>query len=300
MIYVYTNDHSHALANLKYFLDRAVREGDGVDYYFIIQHVNNRKVNGSELPILPASNAHYFQHENQCGDFGTVGWFLERFTYGNPWLNQTSLRRSERRGKIDLKKYKYFLVMNSSIRGPFFPPYFVDVLADRTNKYYWYSIFTKRLNENVKLVGCTISCEVFPHVQTYLFATDFIGFNLLLKAGTWGSTTEKGIFACYSSKENVTFNGELSVSNRILGSGYMIDSLLTKYQTVNFSQPQNRNCNQNKDPSKDKAFQGTSLEPFEVVFVKYNDLEFFTEPRDKAKIYQRWMEDTNKTNRSIW
>lgn len=54
--------------------------------------------------------------------------------------------------------------------------------------YHWMSAFTSRLNEDIKLVGSTISCEGSPlhgkrsgrwrrnpHVQSYAVATDQVG-----------------------------------------------------------------------------------------------------------------------------
>ena len=55
------------------------------------------------LPQLP-SNAQYVYHENKCYDWGTFGWALSS-------------------GKVDPSKYKHIIFMNSSIRGPFLPPY---------------------------------------------------------------------------------------------------------------------------------------------------------------------------------
>ena len=221
---------------------------------------------------------------------------MNEYTYGNPWLNDTSTSNK----KISIKKYKYFIFLNSSIRGPFLTPYFIEALLQINQRYYWYSIFTQRINKDVKLVGCTISCETTPHVQTYIFATDFIGLSILMKPGIWGASLEDGLFGCYPTKDHASLYSEMPTSNRILESGYMIDSLLTKYQTVNFSEPHNRNCNRNKNPYKDKHLDDISLEPYEVVFVKFNDLEFLKDPRDRAKLYQRWSEDTNNANRSIW
>jgi translation initiation factor eIF-2B subunit epsilon len=79
-------------------------------------------VDESELPLLPKRNAHYIQHENVCYDFGTIGWFLSTHTVGNPWINQEK--------KINITHYKYFLFINSSVRGPFFLPYLLKFLSD--------------------------------------------------------------------------------------------------------------------------------------------------------------------------
>ena len=55
------------------------------------------------LPVLPP-NARYTVHVNECYDWGTFGWFLKT-------------------QNVDLTKYKHFIFLNSSVRGPFLPPY---------------------------------------------------------------------------------------------------------------------------------------------------------------------------------
>lgn len=175
-------------------------------------------------------NAEYIIHKNECYDWGSVGWAL-----------QTE--------KVDTRIYKYFIFLNSSVRGPFLPSYhnvrssissLVDapaitnivvlephlysiyittiheleccaVLIDCGSKRYhahmyhwhfssvvlqadvhWTSLYTQRLNKDVKLVGSTINCQPIhfhsnpanemrqnPHVQSYLVATDQVRVSLL-------------------------------------------------------------------------------------------------------------------------
>ncbi|UJR20038.1 hypothetical protein I4U23_023172 [Adineta vaga] len=295
LIYVYANAHSYAYGNLKYFIENAVQENDGVDYYFILQQIDKKPINESIMPVLPKSNAFYIQHENKCFDYGTIGWFFDTYTIGNPWKQSSSTTITN---PINLKKYKYFIFMNSSIRGPFFPPYFIQLVLKANFNYYWYSVFTKRINDKVKLVGCTISCEAVPHVQSYFLATDFSGLSLFFKPGNSGGTSNDGIFHCYPTKDHVSINSEIPMSNRIIESGYMIDCLLTKYQTIDFTKPNNRFCNANLNPYKDRGLQNTSLEPYEVVFVKSNDLVFLKDGRDRAILYQKWMNDVKSLNRT--
>jgi hypothetical protein len=96
-------------------------------------------------------------------------------------------------------------------------------------------------------------------------------------------------------KIHVSFNSEVLSSTRILDAGYMIDCVLTKYQQIDFTLPRNRLCNQHKNPNIDKNLDGTPLEPYEVVFVKYSDLEFLQVSKRRGELYERWMEDTKKT-----
>lgn len=56
-----------------------------------------------QLPPLPR-HARYVYHANECYDWGTFGWVL-------------------RSGFVQTSKYKYFIFMNCSVRGPFLPPY---------------------------------------------------------------------------------------------------------------------------------------------------------------------------------
>jgi hypothetical protein len=122
----------------------------------------------------------------------------------------------------------------------------------------------------------------------------------MLKPGAHGGSRSEGIFGCYPSKGDVSVYSEVASSTRILDEGYMIDCVLTKYQTINFKEKYNHGCNQNKLPYVDKEFEGISLEPYEVVFIKFSDPEYVSIAKARGGLYERWMQDTNKQNRSIW
>ncbi len=307
LIYVYANIHKYAYGNLKYFIDNAVREKDGVDYIFILQQVDQKEINESEMPLLPKSNAFYIQHENRCFDLGTIGWFFAKYTIGNPWATQTLITNSTNTNHeriFNLTQYKYFIFMNSSVRGPFFPPYFskflLDYEKDFKKVFYWYYIFTKRINDKVKLVGCTISCSIPIHVQSYFLTTDFTGLSVLLKSGGKDGSECPGVFGCYGSQQETIQLGEMAVSVRILNDNYLIDSLLTKFQFIDFSPKLNHKCPIYGSPFMDKNLDGTSLDPYESVFVKFTGRVPTRDTYERAKLYQRWMEEANKKNRSSW
>lgn len=300
LIYVYADTHKYAYGNLKYFIETAVHEQDGVNYFFILQQVENREVDETQLPRLPKGNAHYIQHENKCYDYGSIGWFFDKYTFNNPWRNEASITNTNLR--FDLARYKYFIFMNSSIRGPFLPPYYLEFLADSQRElkksFYWYHIFTKRIDNKVKLVGCTISCVPTVHVQSYFLTTDFTGLSMFLKTEGGGGASSTGIFSCQSAKADAISLSEMGISARILQTGYMIDCLLTKYQTIDFSRKANYRSSVYGNPYSDKNMDGVSLDPYEVVFVKFNDIKSTTDAQERAKLYQRWMEDVQRKNRS--
>lgn len=79
-------------------------------------------------------------------------------------------------------RFKYFIWLNSSGRGPFLPPYYAEISQGAS----WTRAFTAKLTDKVKLVGSSISCggaytyPPTPHVQTYAVATDRQGLEVLL------------------------------------------------------------------------------------------------------------------------
>jgi hypothetical protein len=104
IVYIFGQTHALAEQNLAFFIRTAVRQSHNADYYFILQQINNTVFDETKLPILP-SNAHYIQHENKYFDISTIGWFLSS-------------------GIIDRSRYKYFIFLNSSVRGLFIVSYY--------------------------------------------------------------------------------------------------------------------------------------------------------------------------------
>jgi hypothetical protein len=291
LVYVYADIHPYALENLEYFVRTAVKPDDGVHYYFIVQQVGATAKNNSLLPPLPP-NAWYVYHENKCFDLGTVGWFLRTHFVEASETTISSVKMLKNISR-DIKSYRYFIFLNSSIRGPFFPPYYFTLLAGHSTydhkNFYWYSIFTRRLNHKVKLVGCTISCETTPHVQSYLLVTDLPGLLLLID-----SKNRTDLFHCYRDRLSVVINTELGISTRILKSGFGIDSLQTKYQGLDFNRKENIECNRRRNPYHDRSVDGITLDPYEIVFVKFN-YKGYREAADRAAIYQSWTSTFNST-----
>ncbi len=146
-----------ARSNLLYFLEHGVHPGDGASYYFVLQ--SNFTTTTSCLPpfavaplsiteefgVLPSNlptNVRYIVHENDCYDLGTFGWFIQC-------------------GYADMTAYKYFIILNSSVRGPFLPAY-VPWL-------HWAVVFIQFITDHVKLVGAAgirdrmWACKRDPH-----------------------------------------------------------------------------------------------------------------------------------------
>ena len=123
------------------------------------------------MPRLPR-NARYIIHRNECFDWGTIGWLLKS-------------------GQVAIHDFKYVVIMNSSVRGPFLPLYYKvgsyspctmllllmqsdDSAVERLltcwycdklisglsqTETHWTTLYTSRINDTIKLVGSTINCQ---------------------------------------------------------------------------------------------------------------------------------------------
>ncbi len=212
-----------------------------VDYVLVVN--GEATVDLAGLPL----NVRVVRRANVCYDGGSAGEVL---------------------ASMDLRPYQFFLIMNSSVRGPFLPAYFAKSgggglgpgssvhLAARP----WTTVFTDLLNDRVKLVGTTISCEIQIHVQSMVLATDRVGLEVLWKTGT---------LDCAGSREEAIAMYELGASARIMEHGYSLDCLMLRYQGVDWRAHKPVVCNDRRNPflgfNNDGLF---AMNPLELVFVK--------------------------------
>lgn len=263
VVYIYSPTDPEYENNLRHFLRQGVSEGDGCEYVFIIQQVTEPR---HMLPLLPR-NGRYLYHENDCFDWGSFGWAI-------------------REGHIEPERYRYVIVVNSSVRGPFLPSYWPrDV--------HWTRILTSRLTGDIKLVGPTISCEGTdatethparknPHVQSYVVAMDQDGYRAMRAAGT--------VFECHHSIWDTIYHAELGSSLAVLEAGHNIDSLMLRYHGVDWRDRNNWDCNSGVNPYAEDRYDGISVNPLEVMFVKVKEFMLQTEwmPARFAKKYDEW------------
>ncbi|KAL4428545.1 hypothetical protein ABPG75_002634 [Micractinium tetrahymenae] len=267
-VYVFSNTDPEYLENLRFFVKFGMAPDDGVTYLVVVQEQEGQP--RPDLPALPP-NARYLYHKNECYDWGTIGWVFST-------------------GQANPEDYKFFLFMNSSVRGPFVPPYARGYTR-------WQDLFFNKLDDHIKLVGPTISCEgspwqgnakgewrTNPHVQSYVLATDKVGLDVWLRDGN--------VFTCWSSMWDVIWHGELGSSLALLNAGFGLDCFMMRYQGVDWADRANWKCNKQANPYGEYYLDGVSLNPFEVLFVKVkervlqNDWSFAVQ----AKKYTEWME----------
>ena len=217
-----------------FFVKHAVFESPDVTFLFVCNH-----------PTLKLDVPHYCMYinrENKGHDFGA-------WSHG---LLTNDLYQS----------YTHFIFVNSTCMGPFVPPY-----CSKS----WITIFTDMLNDTVKLVGPTINCISNPkfqsHVQSYMFATDREGLDLLIAKGIFS------ILVFPASKNHAVYDREVRMSREILSAGWNIASL-TYYRDVDFrfkdKRPDDYSIKFLGDVTFPKLFFGETLHPYECIFVKAN------------------------------
>lgn len=207
-----------------------------VDYLLI---VNGESRLLGELQALATRrpNVRVLPRPNECYDGGSMGEVLRT----HPEL---------------LAAYKYYLLLNSSVRGPFLPRYF-DPRGQRP----WTAALTGLLSDDVKLVGTTISCQGQVHVQSMVLATDRVGLAVLWKAGT---------LDCARDRDDAILRYELGASAQIMARGYSVDCLMLRYRGVDWLREQQAHaaCNGGRNPFVALNNDGLDINPLEVLFVK--------------------------------
>jgi hypothetical protein len=279
------------------------------------------------LPALPHArrphlprNARYVFHAGGCYDMGMWAHLLlggeaaedqaeeDDFEAAAEGAEKPPKRRNRRNRRNrhkaikklvpDWRRYRLFLFINSSVRGPFLPSY-------ARGRLHWTEPFASRLGGSgggpagdVRLVGPTVSCEGSPlggnatgtdwrrtpHVQTYAWAVSRRGLADLLADGT--------VLRCHRDRWDAIYFGELGASAAILKAGGNLAAMMTRYQGVDWRVEQKRQeeergkgggkggggggnsnggngaCNAGATPLFEFSNDGVGVDPLEVVFVK--------------------------------
>ena len=223
--------------NLDFFVKAELSYKKNIDYIIVINGFEHNK--NTQFPAL--ANLTILKRGNVGYDFGGHNHALE-------YLKNNS------------KVYDYYFFLNSGVIGPILPHY--------VKEEHWSTIFIKKINDRVKLVGTTIAClpatdagGYGPKVEGFFFLTDKCGLDLLL--------SQKTIFCDHTTKYSAIVNGEYGLSNCILSHGYSIDCMIPQYQGIDWRDSKNYNFNKNVHPSRENSFYGTSLNPFDVIFHKW-------------------------------
>ena len=232
--------------NLVFFLSVAYRKD--LDFFVIISGLCT-----VSLPEL--ENVTYMYAENKNNDFGGYIYALEK-------MNKA------------IDSYKYFIFINSSVRGPFLPKNY-----DRC----WADYFCDLMNSETHLVGSSINIlpdtssyaqkfkdnfgytQPYSHIQTTAYALSLTALKYLIGIGFYDIHQRL-------SKEEVISRYELRLSQEVKRAGWNIKSFLTKYNEIDYrgSHSDINYTSVNGDPLFRGAYFGSTAQPSELVFVKTN------------------------------
>ncbi|WYZ40081.1 hypothetical protein EsH8_IV_000422 [Colletotrichum jinshuiense] len=229
-----------ARENLKFFVSQGLH--DAADFIFIL---NGETTVASFIPAK--DNIKVISRPNTCFDLGAFGEVLRKDGL--------------------YKKYKRFITMNASIRGPFLPHWAPSC---------WSDLYLDRITDKVKLVGMTANCWPQFHVQSMIWATDSIGMELLLNPPPGSSVkddfgTEEdpvGLGGCYDGW-NHAVHAEVGATSTFLKQGYEVDLMMSAFHK---SKKYIEECDtsQNGDVLWNGKYFGTNVHPYETIFIKAN------------------------------
>jgi hypothetical protein len=228
---------------LAFFLRHGIVHASAADFIFVIQ---DGKLS---VPIPKARNIRVIPRDNSCYDLGAWGAVLQ--TPG-----------------LVIENYKYFVFINSSVRGPFLPAW---APAD------WLTIFASQISYDVKLVGLSANCKgslcgswlrhhEYVHLQSMFLLTDSVGLRIL-----WPLITR-----CPADRDSAITDVEMQLSRFIQRAGYR-----WRGQLLGMNYPEYLHQCEHVDVLYDASIPGEpatvgdpvpfhTVHPFETIFFKSN------------------------------
>ena len=261
IVYSYSETEA-SRANLLFFLEHAVHSQ--ADFVFIL----NGKTDMDEVIPINIPNIRIVTRPNACYDLGSMGEVLAKDNYEL------------------VRKYKRFILMNSSIRGPFMPTWAENEC--------WTDKYLGKVNETTKLVGMSYNCHPSRHVQSMIFATDSIGIRILLAGNKTDDTLKSdqdydipanpssmnGLSICPSNKFRAV-SSEISLTSLLYRASYRVHVLMTAAAVPDYYET----CFHNGEPK-----EWEHVTPYETLFVKANrNIRFDINVLDKlTKFHDQW------------
>ncbi|KAL8715349.1 MAG: hypothetical protein Q9220_000682 [cf. Caloplaca sp. 1 TL-2023] len=232
ILYAY-HETENARQNAEFFIRHGLH--DSADFIFVF---NGAETNLDTLLPKDAGNIKVIRHPNRCYDLGAFGEVLRDL--GD-----------------DLNKYKRFVLLNASIRGPFVPHW---------SRECWSNAYLGRVTEKTKLVGMTYNCAPFDrHLQSMILATDRTGLDVLMDPASQALST------C-PNDHKAAVEVEIRLTASIKKAGYQVDAMMQEFQKeADFSDVcmgEDRNWQGAYDGGV--KGQGMDLHPYEMLFFKAN------------------------------
>lgn len=234
LLYAY-HETRDARKNLQFFVNHALH--DKMDFIFIINGANLTV----KIPDRP--NIKTIHRKNNCYDIGAHAEVLQ--------MHDGALK----------KRYKNFILMNASVRGPFLPAW-----AQKLNLC-WSDIYLNYLDERTKLVGISATCAAqhTHHIQSMLMILDRKGLEILEPA-----------LNCKRNFVEAVLTGEVKFASMIRDAGYDVEVAWSARKSKDYQDAEDywgRGC-----PTWDclypLKYYGMDVHPYDTIFVKVNRTTF--------------------------
>lgn len=231
IVYAYY-ESEFARVNLRFFVDHALH--DAADFLFIMNgetDADQKIVFAPQdipddlrdvLPERSRKNVFVKKRGNTCFDLGAHAEVLNsEMGVGDGWIGQDGPIVADHDKNKDKKmllrnRYKRFILMNASIRGPFVP---------RWSRECWSDAYLSRLTDKIKLVGMSYNCHAGKgHIQSMIWATDRIGLDIILKPEAVG--------ICFAEMIQA-MEAEVRTTQVLRDAGYEVDVFLSVYHSEN-------------------------------------------------------------------
>ncbi|KAL8735942.1 MAG: hypothetical protein Q9166_000504 [cf. Caloplaca sp. 2 TL-2023] len=232
ILYAY-HETENARKNAEFFIRHGLH--DAADFLFIF---NGKETDLDKLLPPDAANIKVTRHENRCHDVGAYGEALKDL--GD-----------------SIKQYKRFILLNSSIRGPFVPHWSQEC---------WSDAYLGRLTDQVKLVGMSYNCEPFDrHVQSMILATDQTGLDVL-------TAPSSGTLSTCPDTHRLAIEVEIRITGEIKKAGYKVDAMMQEFQGSEDFSDTCKGADRNWEGAYPDGHRGKAgfLHPYETLFFKAN------------------------------
>lgn len=273
VIYHYFEKDASYRDNLAHFLLFGVQEEN--DYVIIVSGAHS-----VELPTLP--NVRYVFTGPMRSDFGGYAQLLNE--------------------GLSISPYDFIFFINSSVRGPFVPPY---------TQQSWTQILLTQMAPDVGMVGssiCTLKEDFrhsityqarfggtppYSHVQTMAYVMRRPILEKIIADGFYQEERD-------TDKSLAIENYEMHLSQLVLAQGYNLRCLLPEFNCIDYRLP-HRNPNPSStvgDPNEVLGYFGRSIHPYEGLFVKTNR-ELFTQAYLMRLAYSMYLAKAAQFSRAL-
>lgn len=214
---------------------------------------------------------------------------------------------AEKQSALSWKKYEYFFVLNSKVRGPFYPfHWYRGQTITRT----WLDVFREPLSEDVGMVSSSFNCmkgiRYLKHLQTYSFMTHRAGLELMwsdlemknhilgISGGDLCNSSDKIV-----SRSNAILLYEIGLSQSFISRHIGVQTLQTAYQMVDILDDEAlaRVCFQHLDTLNPNAYFGKNVHLSEVIFHKTRTTSFQRVDIDQVDLFTVWFDQRVPTYR---